>query len=917
MTSPIRPTRPAGSPGAATGPRNRPAPRIDPRYRSKVQRGMLVAAAALLATVAVVPVDQLAAAVTGRSSVPGNRFVTDTKASDPYGVHTAKISPATGRSFVDGAQGQITFSLFAATSAPNPFPAVKAGDTIEIVTELPSSLRPSSTFGWCDPAATGGARNVVTAACTTEERPDGSSAVRTTLTAKADLTSAAQWSALKANTIGVVAEAGQVAGSDTAHLTIAFPDDADHFRDRSAELPFTTAVGLASSLDVRNATAAQTTPSSNNIWYPGEQGYVRFETGLGDTESRGVTMRTGESFTYTIDGLGDANTSLVFDPHPDPASTTENSCARTVPGYDIRCEVVGRTISFITTRTGPDVVDDRPIGATAAIPLIGKQPPGPAVYVEPRVSLSVDMDQLGSRPVAQTAPPVWIWGDYRAGLGVHDLAVTPYVGQSFANDGRGRLTFDFFPGTPPTTLWDIVRSGDRLTMTLNLGTAFTVETERTEVWHGDTTRNWCDQQDAWGSDLDGYLSAPDCTAAVDDATGATTLTLTARALRNVPNTLLADGVHVRVRSASTSTDATHQLTATIASSRAHAVVRPFRQGDADVITIDNESSSLGTWRAEAGTRSGNPGTIPEGQVSWFSDPGNNAPGFWPFAVDAGDTLTYRVDLPEGLAYTDAPTVDTANVCTEPDRYAGFTGSCAIDGRTIAYTLTRTGPSEGWVMLDQSLPLTIPVVHETADDTVSGDVTITLDTSIEQSGSEHRRAIVPLQAPTPNGYGIHAPSMKPFLSESFIDGAEGAIEFDFFDGDAAPADTPRVLAGEQFVITADLPASLEFTNAYGWCQYNGPLQHRIHGYIDTVCDVTDHADGSSSLRLIVAAKKSLPTAAGFWAFIKDNQIGVVARDGQVDGTGSAHVTITFPDDADHLRTRTAELTFATRAGGAPR
>ncbi|MGG7465178.1 hypothetical protein [Plantibacter sp. YIM 135347] len=891
--------------------------RIITSARLLAKRRLLLPTAVVLAAATIIPIDLISAAATGRSTVFGNTFITDEGAADPYGVYNSRLAPATGRSFVDQAHGELTFALYSAGTAPTPYPEIATGEQIEIMTELPPELRVSTTYGWCDPNVTV-ARNYVTPACETIDHADGSSTVRTTLTAKLPLTTATHWRILKPQTIGVVAKDGQISGTASANVTIAFPDDDDHVRNRTASVPFTTTVGTASSLSVYNANAIPNAPTTERYthFFAGERGYLTFDTGLGAADSRGVTMRTGESFSYTLDQLGQAPRKLELDMTPDADAPFENACTRAVPGYAIRCEVVGQTIRLITTRTGPDVVDDRPVPGSLAVPVVHPEGSGFPRTIFARTVLTADMEQLGSRPLPQTTPQTTLHSRYRVGLGVNNLAVTPYVGSAFGADGLGRLTFDFLSDDNSNMVDPMMYAGDEVTMMMNLGARFNVDTEVSGPGQGDRSRNWCDQLDDWNPELAGYLGAPDCTARMDDDTGEITITVTVLALQNVSYERLEAGFQIRVRSSDASADATERISAEISSTRKHAVVAPLRRGETDVRTIDDRTSTLGVWRAEARTVSGAPGTLPEGSVSWFSDPGNaTTPNFYPFHVVPGDTLVYQLTLPEGLDYTAAPTNGASNICTEPDRYGKFTGSCVIDGSTITYTLTRTGP-EDWDMLSQTLPLTIPVVQSSADVPVTGDVEISFSTSITQSGSDRPRAVVPVRTPEPNSYGIHNPGLTPYVGDTFLDQSEGGIFFDFFGGDVAPAETPDVRTGEQIVITADLPASLEFTEEdsrnYGWCDPTGTLRHRLKEYADMICEVTDNQDNSSSLRLTLTARIDLPRAPAFWAAYRDNVIGVVARDGQVDGTGTARVTITFPDDADHNRTRVAEPTFTTAA-----
>ncbi|MFZ4896346.1 hypothetical protein ACL9RL_18025 [Plantibacter sp. Mn2098] len=728
------------------------------RPRTRSRRRPITALALLLAvsTLTSSPTGTVGAASTERSTIAGNRFSSDPTREDPYGLHNAKFAPYLGSAWVDGAKGAFTFDIYdgPASVAPKPYPDVRAGEQIEVIAELPASLRFTSEYGWCNPTEKSEARDYVTITCSTVAHPTGAATATVTMTAKTDLNTERAWRLLKHHTIGVIAPAGLVDGTDTAHVTIRFPDDADHRRPQAADLPFTTRVGQASSLTSLTPYVLDDRGNSKDVaFYTGDKGYLRISTGLNGT-NRGVTMKTGESFTYTSDLVSGARGGLVYDPHPDPMSTVVNACTRKLDGYDIRCEADGYQVKLITTRTGPAIVNDHPIDEYARVPVVSTYShpsSGNTRKIGVHVRLSADMEQLGSRSRWEVlpSPDFYLFPSARGGIGVHTLALTPYLGEVLASDGTGRLTFGFFRPDAGSPASSIIKAGDTVTAALQLGTGFTVMTDPSGSEQGDAMRNWCDGiDDGWGPGLAGLLGTPSCTSTTDE-NGGTVVTVAVTALQDVPNANLSGGFQVRVRAADPVAAGTQQVVVELSSSNRYAVNSSFRRAVLDVPTDPSPagaSSSLGVWQTDAFTHSSG-GTAPkEGAITWSPDPlpGEHWHSVWPMAITTGDTITYRVTLPPGLAYLPSPTDGTPDVCTLPDRYVGFSASCTMQGSTIEYTLTRTGADSRAMFIDRDLPFSIPVRNTGAGDEVAGEVEITLSISLMQSGSDHRRALVPVR-----------------------------------------------------------------------------------------------------------------------------------------------------------------------------
>lgn len=687
------------------------------------------------------------AAETGRESIDGNRFVTDPAAEEPFGMHQAALAPHVGTSFIDRGRGAITFQFWSAFTPPSVIPPVAIGQQIVLTVELPASLSLNRADGWCDPNAGGLPRLYFDAACTATEYSNMTSQVRVVLTAKRNITSS-HWSALRQNSIGVIGRPGQVAGAGRALISVEYPNDEGHFRRSTRELPFTTAVGLATDLDVRNVRAINDAHSGggSTSFNRHDEGYLSFETNLSNPIHHGASLKTGESFTYTLRVPNNPNGgrgSLVYDADREPSESRPDACTRQLDGYDIRCEVTDSVIRLVTTRTGPDIVNDRPIADQVYVPVVSTyvSTDFPSAVVSAQVTLTANAEQWGNRPSLGVAE-ILLRGYPSEALGVRGLTVSPYVGSSFAEAGTGRLSFDFFrPGTP-VPAYTLIEAGDALTVTVTSPAELGVSDAASGPEQGDRSRNWCDGLDSWGPELSGYLGTPTCATTSDPGSGTTTTTVTALAQQEIPNDALRNGFSVRVEAVSPISAGTRPVTVELASSRFGSVHSSYRQARTAANTVAGPSSGLGVWDAAAHLDSDD--TDAPGSVVWSPDPDEASGASGPISVRTGDTITYRVQLPDGVAYQPGSANGADDVCALPDRYTGFTASCDVDGSTVVFTLVRTGADDGGYVFDDTLPFTLPLVRTTTGD-VDGTVEILLSTTIAQSGSDHRRAVVPVEA----------------------------------------------------------------------------------------------------------------------------------------------------------------------------
>ncbi|MGG7465179.1 hypothetical protein [Plantibacter sp. YIM 135347] len=701
---------------------------------------------------------------TGRDTIDGNRFVTDPTAEEPYGMHEAKLAPFAGDSFIDNAKGAVTFQFFAGAVAPSLIPSVSTGQQIRLSVELPPTLELSTASGWCNPNEGGTPRLYLSASCSTTAHPNGRTRVDVVLTAKRNLT-ATHWTALRQNSIAVVGRDGQVAGADTALVTMSFPDDEGHFRKTTRELPFTTAVGVATDLDVKNVQVTDPTGSgSSPLYHTHDEGVLSFETNLADPDHRGVSLRTGESFTYTVrvpNNPDGGRGSLVYDGTRAPSDTMPDACARDVEGYDIRCSVSGSTIRLITTRTGPDVVDDRPVGAQVFIPIVSTYSKASfaGTIITAQVTLTAVAEQWGSKPNLGIVE-ILLRGYPRYGLGVRDLTVTPYVGSSFADGGTGRLEFDFFRTGDVVPEYTLVETGDRLTVTIDSQPEIGWSAAESGPAQGDDARNWCDGLDSWGSSLDGYLSTPACSTVIDSTNGRALTTVTTTALQTVPNDRFADGFQLRVVASGPLAVGSQPVIVELASSRHGSVNSGYRRAATDAHTAQGRTSDLGVWNAETRTDAGDGGAADGQSITWTAQPSVEDGTAAPISVSTGDTISYRVDLPAGWEQQAVPPSGTDGVCALPDRYVGFTASCVVDGSSITVVLTRTGADDAAYVFDETLPFSIPIRPTDPANPAVGSAVITLTTTIVQSGSDHRRAVVPMEAPALRPAPVPGPVPSP-------------------------------------------------------------------------------------------------------------------------------------------------------------
>lgn len=725
----------------------------------RVAAGIAIGLAALVA----VPVETGGALVTGDSVVYGNRFSSEPAADATYGIFKPVARPFAGTSFSTNARGFIGFDLWDTTKnpwPPEPYPDMKAGDSFVVRFDVPASLRlDSKGFSTADPSRlnachpdtwTGtGPKLFMTAACD-ETATSSGTRVDLKFTAVRAWTSSTPWNYLGKLNIGVMGASGITAGTGTAHTTLEFPDDAGTSRPRTAEIPFATIAGEASTLGVY-APSIYTNAGSDE-WDYGDQGVLRWSTGLQGPGSRGLTIKTGETFTYQIDlpnSLAWQNGTLARDTSPDPAYPVEDVCEQVVPGYTISCGMYQGYLDVSVKRTGPDVVDDRPFGGDVAVPLRSEYV-GPARYggVSTMV-LVASMEQLGSGNLRAATNWTALRPSPTEGLGIYNAAVTPYVGSVFAEDGTGRITANFFPDADAIPAGTYLKAGDQLTVTAELPSTLEIDPDRVYDEQGDPQRNWCDSaSNNWGPALTGYLADPSCTPDVDPTTGDTTVALSATATRDIPNQALADGFLLRVNGWHDLANASDDVTLSVAITGTGTVLPKARTTTASYTTMEGPSSTLGLWQpqikpdtgAELWPLSG------EGAIRWWSEPATPEP----FRAVTGDTITYTIDLPTlptggSIEYQQFPTGSAENICASGagDFGDGWEYTCDITGQRIVVTLTRTGPDTDDARINGGAPFSISVINNRNGTTVETTATITMDTTIAQSGSDQRAKTIPL------------------------------------------------------------------------------------------------------------------------------------------------------------------------------